>query len=175
MLQRLGPAPLRGSQDACAAHPGLLCAPGLESTTGCRAGATSISSSPDLEVLRSFQNQIAAIQRDAVWWLHTVVPAISKLAPKDYVHWYDRLCPAPGRPCSQLMVTSPGERSLAGASLSETEGPVGSSQYLVVSELPAGPQEGGVLSFWGGERPVGRGPSPASLPRPHCSTASVLV
>lgn len=42
----------------------------------------------DLEVLRSFQTQIAAIQRDAVWWLHTVVPSISKLASKDYVHWY---------------------------------------------------------------------------------------
>lgn len=41
----------------------------------------------DLEVLRTFQNQIAAIQRDAVWWLHTVVPSVSKLAPKDYVHW----------------------------------------------------------------------------------------
>ncbi|ERE74826.1 integrator complex subunit 1 [Cricetulus griseus] len=40
----------------------------------------------NLEVLRTFQNQIAAIQRDAVWWLHTVVPSISKLAPKDYVH-----------------------------------------------------------------------------------------
>ncbi|KAL0608198.1 Integrator complex subunit 1 [Plecturocebus cupreus] len=40
----------------------------------------------NLEVLRLFQNQIAAIQRDAVWWLHTVVPSISKLAPKDYVH-----------------------------------------------------------------------------------------
>ncbi|KAJ7305958.1 hypothetical protein JRQ81_010324 [Phrynocephalus forsythii] len=40
----------------------------------------------NLEVLRSFQNQIAAIQRDAVWWLHTVVPSITKLAPKDYVH-----------------------------------------------------------------------------------------
>ncbi|KAM4023912.1 integrator complex subunit 1 [Anomaloglossus baeobatrachus] len=39
-----------------------------------------------LETLRSFQNQIAAIQRDAVWWLHTVVPSISKLSPKDYVH-----------------------------------------------------------------------------------------
>lgn len=39
-----------------------------------------------LEVLRSFQNQIAAIQRDAVWWLHTVVPSISKLSPKEYVH-----------------------------------------------------------------------------------------
>lgn len=41
----------------------------------------------DLEVLRSFQNQIAAIQRDAVWWLHTVVPTISKVGAKDYVHW----------------------------------------------------------------------------------------
>ncbi|XP_008849644.1 integrator complex subunit 1 isoform X3 [Nannospalax galili] len=40
----------------------------------------------NLEVLRTFQNQISAIQRDAVWWLHTVVPSISKLAPKDYVH-----------------------------------------------------------------------------------------
>uniref|UniRef100_A0A8D0G6X8 Integrator complex subunit 1 n=1 Tax=Sphenodon punctatus TaxID=8508 RepID=A0A8D0G6X8_SPHPU len=40
----------------------------------------------NLEVLRSFQNQIAAIQRDTVWWLHTVVPSISKLPPKDYVH-----------------------------------------------------------------------------------------
>ncbi|XP_043945691.1 integrator complex subunit 1 [Protopterus annectens] len=40
----------------------------------------------NLEVLRAFQNQIATIQRDAVWWLHTVVPTISKLNPKDYVH-----------------------------------------------------------------------------------------
>nr|XP_015215216.1 PREDICTED: integrator complex subunit 1 isoform X1 [Lepisosteus oculatus]XP_015215217.1 PREDICTED: integrator complex subunit 1 isoform X1 [Lepisosteus oculatus]XP_015215218.1 PREDICTED: integrator complex subunit 1 isoform X1 [Lepisosteus oculatus] len=40
----------------------------------------------NLEVLRAFQNQIAAIQRDAVWWLHTVVPTISKVGAKDYVH-----------------------------------------------------------------------------------------
>uniref|UniRef100_A0A3P8TH16 Integrator complex subunit 1 n=1 Tax=Amphiprion percula TaxID=161767 RepID=A0A3P8TH16_AMPPE len=40
----------------------------------------------NLEVLRSFQNQIAAIQRDAVWWLHTVVPTISKVGAKDYIH-----------------------------------------------------------------------------------------
>ncbi|XP_029015279.1 integrator complex subunit 1 isoform X2 [Betta splendens] len=40
----------------------------------------------NLEILRSFQNQIAAIQRDAVWWLHTVVPTISKVGAKDYVH-----------------------------------------------------------------------------------------
>ncbi|TRY54796.1 hypothetical protein DNTS_001767 [Danionella cerebrum] len=40
----------------------------------------------NLEALRSFQNQIAAIQRDAVWWLHSVVPTISKVGAKDYVH-----------------------------------------------------------------------------------------
>ncbi|KAG7262276.1 hypothetical protein CRUP_024974 [Coryphaenoides rupestris] len=40
----------------------------------------------NLEVLRSFQNQIGTIQRDAVWWLHTVVPSISKVGAKDYVH-----------------------------------------------------------------------------------------
>ncbi|XP_031422445.1 integrator complex subunit 1 isoform X2 [Clupea harengus] len=40
----------------------------------------------DLEQLRTFQNNIAAIQRDAVWWLHTVIPTISKLGAKDYVH-----------------------------------------------------------------------------------------
>ncbi|MBW04619.1 Integrator complex subunit 1, partial [Eschrichtius robustus] len=40
----------------------------------------------NLEALRSFQNQMAAIQRDAVWWLHTVVPSVSKLAPRDYAH-----------------------------------------------------------------------------------------
>nr|XP_043906794.1 integrator complex subunit 1 isoform X1 [Solea senegalensis]XP_043906795.1 integrator complex subunit 1 isoform X1 [Solea senegalensis] len=40
----------------------------------------------NLEGLRSFQNQIASIQRDAVWWLHTVVPTISKVGAKDYVH-----------------------------------------------------------------------------------------
>ncbi|XP_017722132.1 PREDICTED: integrator complex subunit 1-like, partial [Rhinopithecus bieti] len=48
----------------------------------------------NLEVLRSFQNQIAAIQRDAVWWLHTVVPSISKLAPRT-------TCTACTRCCSQ--------------------------------------------------------------------------
>lgn len=46
----------------------------------------------DLEGLRSFQNQIAAIQRDAVWWLHTVVPTISKVGAKDYVHWLVTAC-----------------------------------------------------------------------------------
>lgn len=42
----------------------------------------------DLDGLRSFQNNIAAIQRDAVWWLHTVVPTIAKVPSKDYIHWY---------------------------------------------------------------------------------------
>ncbi|XP_061404832.1 integrator complex subunit 1 [Lethenteron reissneri] len=39
-----------------------------------------------LDQLRAFQRQIAAIQRDAVWWLHTIVPAMFKLPAKDYVH-----------------------------------------------------------------------------------------
>lgn len=80
---------------------GCLCRPGFLRAPGCHAGDVTGSSSPDLEVLRSFQNQIAAIQRDAVWWLHTVVPSISKLAPKDYVHWCGRLCLAPDRPRSR--------------------------------------------------------------------------
>eukprot|EP00061_Rhincodon_typus_P019048 g48487.t1 len=45
----------------------------------------------NLEALRAFQTQIATIQRDAVWWLHTVVPTICKLNPKDYIHWVFRL------------------------------------------------------------------------------------
>ncbi|XP_078095989.1 integrator complex subunit 1 [Mustelus asterias] len=40
----------------------------------------------NLEGLRAFQTQIATIQRDTVWWLHTVVPTICKLNPKDYIH-----------------------------------------------------------------------------------------
>uniref|UniRef100_A0A6Q2YI49 Integrator complex subunit 1 n=1 Tax=Esox lucius TaxID=8010 RepID=A0A6Q2YI49_ESOLU len=40
----------------------------------------------NLDGLRSFQNNIAAIQRDAVWWLHTVVPTIAKVPAKDYIH-----------------------------------------------------------------------------------------
>ncbi|XP_067859035.1 integrator complex subunit 1 isoform X2 [Heptranchias perlo] len=40
----------------------------------------------NLEGLRAFQTQIATIQRDAVWWLHTVVPSVCKLNPKDYIH-----------------------------------------------------------------------------------------
>uniref|UniRef100_A0A4W5KXU0 Integrator complex subunit 1 n=1 Tax=Hucho hucho TaxID=62062 RepID=A0A4W5KXU0_9TELE len=40
----------------------------------------------NLDGLRSFQNNIAAIQRDAVWWLHTVVPTIAKVPSKDYIH-----------------------------------------------------------------------------------------
>ncbi|XP_042197003.1 integrator complex subunit 1 [Callorhinchus milii] len=40
----------------------------------------------NLEGLRAFQTQIATIQRDTVWWLHTVVPSVCKLNPKDYIH-----------------------------------------------------------------------------------------
>uniref|UniRef100_UPI00358F4073 integrator complex subunit 1 n=1 Tax=Myxine glutinosa TaxID=7769 RepID=UPI00358F4073 len=40
----------------------------------------------NLEPLRTFQRQIAAIQCDTVCWLHTIVPTSFKLPPKDYVH-----------------------------------------------------------------------------------------
>uniref|UniRef100_A0A3Q2GA51 Integrator complex subunit 1 n=1 Tax=Cyprinodon variegatus TaxID=28743 RepID=A0A3Q2GA51_CYPVA len=52
----------------------------------------------NLEVLRSFQNQIASIQRDAVWWLHSVVPTISKVVCSCFVttsslyRFFLRLC-----------------------------------------------------------------------------------
>ncbi|KAJ8792733.1 hypothetical protein J1605_019553 [Eschrichtius robustus] len=83
----------------------------------------------NLEALRSFQNQMAAIQRDAVWWLHTVVPSVSKLAPRDYAHWYGPRSPARGaaaawpawRPVTALTTEVTGRR-LAPAS-QEPAGP----------------------------------------------------
>ena len=97
--------------------------------SGCRAGSVTLSSPADLEALRSFQNQMAAIQRDAVWWLHTVVPSVSKLAPRDYAHWYGPRAPARGaaaawpawRPVTALTTEVTGRR-LAPAS-QEPAGP----------------------------------------------------
>lgn len=98
MIRQWGPTPTtadsgqRGLRE-CLVAPGPPCVQPEPDTVlvtlSCGAGTRSpCLSLSDLEVLRSFQSQIAAIQRDAVWWLHTVVPSISKLAPKDYVHWY---------------------------------------------------------------------------------------
>ena len=41
----------------------------------------------DQGILRKFQNQIAIIQRDAVWWLHSVVPMMITGKLTDYAHW----------------------------------------------------------------------------------------
>ena len=40
-----------------------------------------------MEVLYNFQDQIAAIQRDAIWWLHTIVPRFIEPKPQEYVYW----------------------------------------------------------------------------------------
>ncbi|CAH1794337.1 unnamed protein product [Owenia fusiformis] len=40
----------------------------------------------DIETVRKFQRQISVIQRDAVWWLHTVVPKITELKTEAFVH-----------------------------------------------------------------------------------------
>ena len=39
----------------------------------------------DVEVLRAFQTQISIIQRDGVWWLHTIIPALGAMKPTDYL------------------------------------------------------------------------------------------
>lgn len=42
----------------------------------------------DLEVLQKFKQQLAVIERDAIWWMHVVVPKIMEIKPAEYVHWY---------------------------------------------------------------------------------------
>lgn len=97
----------------------------------------------DLEVLRSFQNQIAAIQRDAVWWLHTVVPSISKLAPKDYVHWCGW---GPAQPLSHTPLSrdKPGPRTTPAPNPTEpgqARPPHGSLSPLCGQQQPLGSRQ----------------------------------
>lgn len=42
----------------------------------------------DLEVLRKFHQQAAAMQRDGVWWLHTIAPTVSQLSKEEKEKWY---------------------------------------------------------------------------------------
>ena len=42
----------------------------------------------DIEVLYSFQQQVAIIQNDSIWWMHTVVPKLTDLKSQDYVFRY---------------------------------------------------------------------------------------
>jgi integrator complex subunit 1 len=48
------------------------------------AAAFSKGDKKDIEILRKFHQQVAAIQRDGIWWLHTVVPSLAQLPEKDY-------------------------------------------------------------------------------------------
>ncbi|XP_064607195.1 integrator complex subunit 1-like [Liolophura sinensis] len=40
----------------------------------------------DLDALFHHRSQAAIIERDSVWWLHTVVPKLIELKPQDYMH-----------------------------------------------------------------------------------------
>ncbi|CAG2249830.1 INTS1 [Mytilus edulis] len=44
------------------------------------------SEKKDLDALHTFRDQISVIQRDAVWWLHTVLPKFMEIKPAEYVH-----------------------------------------------------------------------------------------
>lgn len=41
----------------------------------------------DIEALHMFRDKVSVIQRDAVWWLHTVLPKFMEIKPAEYVHW----------------------------------------------------------------------------------------
>ncbi|KAH3871098.1 hypothetical protein DPMN_034292, partial [Dreissena polymorpha] len=40
----------------------------------------------DVDVLYAYQQLVATIQRDAIWWLHTIVPSFMEPKQQDYVH-----------------------------------------------------------------------------------------
>ena len=41
----------------------------------------------DMSVLQEFQKSVSTIQRDAVWWLHIVVPKMFTPSGKDFLSW----------------------------------------------------------------------------------------
>ncbi|XP_061168184.1 integrator complex subunit 1-like [Saccostrea echinata] len=50
------------------------------------AAALSKGEKKDLGTLHTFRQQVALIQRDSVWWLHTIVPKIIEVKLSEYVH-----------------------------------------------------------------------------------------
>lgn len=50
------------------------------------AAALARGEKKDLGTLHSFRQQVALIQRDSVWWLHTIVPKIIEVKLSEYVH-----------------------------------------------------------------------------------------
>ena len=43
---------------------------------------------PDVDALFGFQSQAAVIQRDAICWLHTVVPGMFDAKPQELNFWF---------------------------------------------------------------------------------------
>jgi len=53
------------------------------------AGGNAAAANPGIvavEPLKAYQTQIATIQRDSVWWLHSVVPKMFDLKKEDFMH-----------------------------------------------------------------------------------------
>ncbi|KAK3607441.1 hypothetical protein CHS0354_035142 [Potamilus streckersoni] len=50
------------------------------------AAASTRGERKDLEVLCKYQDMVAMIERDAIWWLHVVVPKFGELKAVEYVH-----------------------------------------------------------------------------------------
>lgn len=57
-------------------------------TPAVRESATALfrGEKKDISPLRNYQMQVATIQRDTVWWLHTVVPKMFKPARNEFLH-----------------------------------------------------------------------------------------
>ncbi|KAK3090472.1 hypothetical protein FSP39_012133, partial [Pinctada imbricata] len=49
------------------------------------ASAVTKGEKKDLDTLHTFRQQVSLIQRDAVWWMHTIVPSIIEVKLSDYV------------------------------------------------------------------------------------------
>lgn len=60
----------------------------LAITPAVREAATALfrGEKKDTSPLRNYQMQVATIQRDTVWWLHTVVPRMFKPARNEFLH-----------------------------------------------------------------------------------------
>ena len=43
---------------------------------------------PMISVLKEFFDSLSLIQRDAVWWIHSVLPNTLRPQPADYRTWY---------------------------------------------------------------------------------------
>ena len=48
---------------------------------------TIINLYSDMTGLQEFQKAVSTIQRDAVWWLHVVVPKMFSPSGKDFLSW----------------------------------------------------------------------------------------